>query len=239
MSNSIKAYLEVAQLIRAAFDEGFTEGAEYYRSPEVEQEAWAQSLAKEAFDALKAVTSAVVPDDSKHHAVMQAQMWAQEARTQKAIVKQIGEIVGCANDWEMVEAVKAELASAVVPECAACVSPAPHYETQRGLSCKNDTQSAVVTKDRILVPRSLIERWANVDAFNVPRGAAMELKVTAQMMLSTQQQPSAVVPSGVWQFYQDGEWHTGINNIHHRVNTEAAGYKVRDLWATQDQDPLN
>jgi hypothetical protein len=60
--------------------------------------------------------SAVVPDDSKHHAVMQAQMWAQEARTQKAIVKQIGEIVGCANDWEMVEAVKAALASAVVPE---------------------------------------------------------------------------------------------------------------------------
>jgi hypothetical protein len=50
--------------------------------------------------------SAVVPDESKHHAVMQAQMWAQEARTQKAIVKQIGEIVGCANDWEMVEAVR-------------------------------------------------------------------------------------------------------------------------------------
>jgi hypothetical protein len=50
--------------------------------------------------------------------------------------------------------------------------------------------------DCILVPRSLIERWANVDAFNVPRGAAMELKVAAQMMLSTQQQPSAVVPEG-------------------------------------------
>jgi len=57
-------------------------------------------------------TSAVVPDDSKHHAVMQAQMWAQEARTQKAIVKQIGEIVGCANDWEMVEAVRDALSNA-------------------------------------------------------------------------------------------------------------------------------
>jgi hypothetical protein len=55
-----------------------------------------------------------VPDDSKHHAVMQAQMWAQEARTQKAIVKQIGEIVGCAssNDWEMVEAVRNALSNA-------------------------------------------------------------------------------------------------------------------------------
>jgi len=56
--------------------------------------------------------SAVVPDESKHHAVMQAQMWAQEARTQKAIVKQIGEIVGCANDWEMVEAVRDALSNA-------------------------------------------------------------------------------------------------------------------------------
>jgi hypothetical protein len=92
MSDSREAYLEAAQSIRAAFDEGFTDGAEYYRSPEVEQEAWRQSLAKEAFDAFKAVTSAVVP------------------------------------------------------ESAACVSPAPHYETQRGLSCKSDTQSTVVPK---------------------------------------------------------------------------------------------
>jgi hypothetical protein len=88
--------------------------------------------------------SSVVPDDSKHHAVMQAQMWAQEARTQKAIVMEIGKLVGCKNDWEMVEAVKAALASTVVPESAACVSPEPHYETQRGLSCKSSTQSAVV-----------------------------------------------------------------------------------------------
>ena len=50
-------------------------------------------------------------NDAKHHAVMQAQMWAQEARTQKAIVKEIGELVGCANDWEMVEAVRNALAT--------------------------------------------------------------------------------------------------------------------------------
>jgi hypothetical protein len=62
MSDSREAYLEAAQSIRAAFDEGFSEGAEYYRSPEVEQEAWSRSLAKEAFDALKASTSAVVPE---------------------------------------------------------------------------------------------------------------------------------------------------------------------------------
>jgi hypothetical protein len=95
--------------------------------------------------------------------------------------------------WEVAVSVASknvQQPSAVVPECAACVSPAPHYETQRGLSCKNDTQSTVV-------------------------------------------------PSGVWQFYQDGEWHTGMNNIRHRADTEAAGYKVRDLWVNQEQDPLN
>jgi hypothetical protein len=35
----------------------------------------------------------------------------------------------------------------------------------------------------IPVPRSLIERWANVDAFNAPVGAAMELRTIAGEML--------------------------------------------------------
>jgi len=56
--------------------------------------------------------SAVVPDDSKHHAVRQAQMWAQEVRTQKAIVREIGKLVGCNNDWEMVEALRNALSNA-------------------------------------------------------------------------------------------------------------------------------
>jgi hypothetical protein len=92
--------------------------------------------------------------------------------------------------WEigMVPLYKAKQSpSAVVPEFAACVSPELHYETQRGLSCKSSTQSAVV-------------------------------------------------PSGVWQFYQDGDWHTGMNNIRDRADTEAAGYKVRDLWVNQEQE---
>lgn len=38
-------------------------------------------------------------------------------------------------------------------------------------------------------------------------------------------------PSGVWQFYQDGEWHTGMNTNNHRKNTEAAGFPTRDLYA--------
>ena len=50
-------------------------------------------------------------DTAKDNAVQQAQQWAQEARTQQLIVKEIGELVGCSNDWEMVSAVKAALAS--------------------------------------------------------------------------------------------------------------------------------
>ena len=76
-------------------------------------------------------------DDSKHHAVMQAQIWAQEARTQKAIVKEIGEMVGCANDWEMVEAVRDALANV-------CVSQSAEYETQADLSLMDDKQAASV-----------------------------------------------------------------------------------------------
>ena len=76
-------------------------------------------------------------DDSKHHAVMQAQIWAQEARTQKAIVKEIGEMVGCANDWEMVEAVRDALANV-------CVSQSAEYETQADLSLMDDKQAVSV-----------------------------------------------------------------------------------------------
>jgi hypothetical protein len=47
----------------------------------------------------------------KENAVLQAQIWAQEARTQKGIVEEIGKLVGCANDWEMVGAVKAALSA--------------------------------------------------------------------------------------------------------------------------------
>tara|TARA_A100000171_G_scaffold42956_2_gene44675 strand:+ start:2821 stop:3636 length:816 start_codon:yes stop_codon:yes gene_type:complete len=47
----------------------------------------------------------------KDNAVQQAQVWAQEARTQKGIMDEIGKLVGCANDWEMVSAVKAALSA--------------------------------------------------------------------------------------------------------------------------------
>jgi hypothetical protein len=97
MSNSIKAYLEAAQLIRAAFDEGFTEGAEYYRSPEVEQEAWAQSLAKEAFDELKAVTSAVVPEpfgtESAYQAAKKSTLFGANMLISRELMRELVEAV--------------------------------------------------------------------------------------------------------------------------------------------------
>jgi hypothetical protein len=236
-------------------------------------------------------------DDSKHHAVMQAQIWAQEARTQKAIVKEIGEMVGCANDWEMVEAVRNALATlppnehgknrygldmayfrnlfnrelnrplsdfrpdelarvlarasrtadsevlseaefrtdkrptlgqrkaaqigeiigvlvqrgdgkvAAVTDLGRCtwlsqdvtgagdgVSWSPNWPTKpaSGLGlpdavsvdseytkkCDNNVADGLM-----IVSTSLVKKWADVDAFNAPLGAAMELKTIAQMML--------------------------------------------------------
>jgi hypothetical protein len=33
-----------------------------------------------------------------------------------------------------------------------------------------------------------------------------------------------------WQFYQDGKWHNGMETNNHRANTEAAGFRVRDVF---------
>lgn len=46
---------------------------------------------------------------AKDNAVQQAQIWAQEARTQQSIVREIGELVGCDEDWRMVSAVREAL----------------------------------------------------------------------------------------------------------------------------------
>lgn len=38
------------------------------------------------------------------------------------------------------------------------------------------------------------------------------------------------VLSGVWQYFSNGQWHTGMNTHNHRENTEGAGYQTRDLY---------
>jgi hypothetical protein len=86
--------------------------------------------------------------------------------------------------------------------------------------------------------REKFKKWVDDSRYVLAAHSRKEAMFSAWQAAITQQ-PSAVVPSGVWQFYQDGEWHTGMNNIHHRADTEAAGYKVRDLWVKPDQDPFN
>lgn len=58
-------------------------------------------------------------------------------------------------------------------------------ESIRRLSAgpSSPVEPAGVPDGCIPVPRSLVERWASVDAFNAPVGAAMELKVIAGQML--------------------------------------------------------
>ena len=69
------------------------------------------SIKLDRFYTIPLYTHPASANDAKHHAVLQDQIWAQEARTQKAIVKEIGELVGCENDWEMVESVRDALAT--------------------------------------------------------------------------------------------------------------------------------
>lgn len=72
-----------------------------------------EETAMELVDRLQCgeIDCSVLPT-GKDNAVQQAQIWAQEARTQKGIVEEIGKLVGCANDWETVSAVKAALSGA-------------------------------------------------------------------------------------------------------------------------------
>ena len=71
-----------------------------------------EETAMELVDRLQCgeIDCSVLPT-GKDSAVQQAQVWAQEARTQKGIVDEIGKLVGCSNDWEMVGAVKAALSA--------------------------------------------------------------------------------------------------------------------------------
>ena len=71
-----------------------------------------EETAMELVDRLQCgeIDCSVLPT-GKDNAVQQAQIWAQEARTQKGIVEEIGKLVGCANDWEMVDAIKAALSA--------------------------------------------------------------------------------------------------------------------------------
>lgn len=117
-------------------------------------------------------SNTVLADDAKHQSIIiQAQMWAQEARTQKAIVMEIGKLVGCKNDWEMVEAVKAALARTVVPgeptrimcEAGACV-PLRNKQTEvqwvgeifrAMMDASPQKPSAVVLENWKLLPEDL------------------------------------------------------------------------------------
>jgi hypothetical protein len=100
----------------------------------------------------------------------------------KSILTGSNMIISCDLVRELVEALRnseSQQPSAVVQESAACVSPAPHYETQRGLSCKSDTQSTVVPdwvkrSDRLPTVENAdcnSAVWVSDCAFNRPKYA--------------------------------------------------------------------
>ena len=55
---------------------------------------------------------------------------------------------------------------------------------------------------------------------------------TKQVLAAPVQEPCG------WQFYQDGKWHNGMETNNHRANTEAAGFRVRDVYASPPAAPV-
>jgi hypothetical protein len=93
----------------------------------------------------------------------------------KSILTGSNMIISCDLVRELVEALRnseSQQPSTVVQESAACVSPAPHYETQRGLSCKSDTKSTVVPE------------WVSVDE-NLPIDVGQVLMIFGEPLFGT------------------------------------------------------
>lgn len=55
-------------------------------------------------------------------------------------------------------------------------------------------------------------------------------------LVMEQPAPLQQEPCG-WQFFQDGKWHDGMEANKHRVNTEAAGVPVRDVYPPPQAQP--
>lgn len=63
-----------------------------------------------------------------------------------------------------------------------------------------------------------------------PELAALQSTI-AQLQARVQELESGRGESVGWQFFDKGEWHTGLKVKDHRKNTEEAGYPVRDVYA--------
>lgn len=76
------------------------------------------------------------------------------------------------------------------------------------------------------VPRELLERVTNPESEVAGRQARMELCDLLDRLAEQQDGPVG------WQFYQDGKWWNGDDRIKdHRDNTEAFGYRTRNVYA--------
>lgn len=61
----------------------------------------------------------------------------------------------------------------------------------------------------------------------VEGGLLHDLKVAQERLAAFKAQAGESVG---WQFYQDGQWHNGLNMNRHRELTEAAGIRTRDVY---------
>lgn len=77
------------------------------------------------------------------HVRMQASIQAQEARTQKSIVTEIGAMVGCAEDWLTAGAVRAALDAKEQGEWIACAERLPEARVPVLLWCSGSDSAGV------------------------------------------------------------------------------------------------
>ena len=103
--NALKRAAEILREDAESIRQSHTLGGDWQSEDKAKAEHDEMLAVAEKLDALN-------PVEGKDNAAQQAQIWAQEASTPKGIAEEIGTLVGCSNDWEMVSAVKAALSGA-------------------------------------------------------------------------------------------------------------------------------
>jgi hypothetical protein len=88
----------------------------------------------------------------------------------------------------------------------------------------------------ITIERAKLEQWLKAVDMFAGEDRQKALHEAGKEMLQALAAP-VQEPCG-WQFYQDGKWHNGMETNNHRANTEAAGFRVRDVCASPPAAPV-
>lgn len=106
----------------------------------------------------------------------------------------------------------------------------------------SDNKTSVATRvgdsDGFLITRSALQRLANLDAFNAPKGAAMEIKIWAQQLLNTPVKITKPAPEQQWVSVSDSlpdapervYWTFSTKYGYQSTMFKSRGWAGRGLW---------